>query len=683
MKKLILGAFPFLCMFLILSFINKTETFRHRFREHPVTVRHGLLALPVHTDNDVFNIQGQWHFTPNQFYSFNNVSQPSYAPLPGKLVESDLKSNYGYASYGLRVIGLNPDKIYVLQVNHMLSSCAIVINGVDRASQGQPGVSKKTEIPGKTISLASFKPLKNGTADIIINISNFHNRYGGSDQSIILGSAKVLNDSFVFNLLFYNLACTVLFVFSMFFIVLHLNYKKMPYILWFAFAAITMSVRISVFYPHILAHLLPSIPWKLFFILRYVSIPLSALFFTVFIKKIFNSMYRFFYWPLITICIIASVFTVVVPTPLVSRYLYVQQGIIFIAAIYNAAVIVRALARRQKYALWIALILFFLAAFALHDILVSQWIISGKLLLQEGAVVAIIIAVVMSLDGYAASIHQIEQLVKEQKRIQASLRRFFPNQLLFFLQKNSITEINTGDASELSMTVLSIDIRSFTHMSEQLTPDEVFVLLNKYFALVAPIIRRYGGVIMKFLGDGFTALFSDIPDIAVSCGIEIQRKLKEEQIQLNNLPPIRAGIGIDTGKILLGVIGNDSRLDSMVISNTCYTAEELQAATKVYANTIIISESILRSLKNPDDFHIRRIQEADGIKQSVYEVYDCDPQAVQDKKQKTAAYIEKVLQYIKGKNYTGAQTYLAKSLEIFPDDPLASYYQKVLKAQRQ
>ena len=289
----------------------------------------------------------------------------------------------------------------------------------------------------------------------------------------------------------------------------------------------------------------------------------------------------------------------------------------------------------------------------------------------------------MSIDSYTSSIYRIEWLVREQRKIQSALRRFFPNQLLLYLQKNSITEINTGDASELTMTVLSIDIRSFTGMAEQLEPDEVFILLNKYFALVAPIIRKHGGVIMKFLGDGFTALFAENPDAAVSCGIEIQKKLQEKEIHVRDMPPIRVGIGIDTGKILLGVIGNDERLDSIVISNTYSSAEKLQTATKVYSNTIIISDSIRNSLMHPENFHIRRIQETITIGETVqtafYEVYDCDAPDVQTKKQKTASYIETALKKLQERSYANAQTYIAKSLEIFPDDPLALHYQKLIR----
>ena len=407
MKKILVGAFPFFCMILMITFISREKPIQN-LREYTVTVQHGLLTLPVHNDQDVFNIRGQWYFTPNQFYYFKDNTRPLYAPLPGRLSETALKTDFGYASYGLRIVGLNPNKVYALQLSHILSSCTIVINGIDRAGQGQPGVSARTEIPGKTISIATFKPLKNGTADIIINISNFHNRYGGTDQSIILGSAEMLNRSFVFNLLFYNIASTVLLLFSIFFIILHLNYKKIPYILWFAFAAITISIRISVFYPHILAYIWPAIPWKLYFILRYSSMPLAALFFTIFINKILNIRYTSVYRSIIVICLLSTTFIVIAPTLLVSRYLYMQQALVFIAAIYDAVIIIRALVKREKSAIWIAIVLCILAGFALYDTLVSQWIVSGKLLLQEGAMVAIIIAVIMSIDGYAEAIYQIE-----------------------------------------------------------------------------------------------------------------------------------------------------------------------------------------------------------------------------------------------------------------------------------
>lgn len=682
MKRILYGTLPFLCMFFLLLFINRAKPVRH-LQEHFVIAQKGLLSIPAHTKTDTFNISGLWHFTPNQFYCFKNNAQPQYAPFPGKLKDSSLKTDIGYGSYGLRIVGLNPNRIYALHVSHILSSCTISINGVDRAWQGQPGISEFTELPGMKSSVAVFKPAKNGTADIIINISNFHNRYGGTDKTILLGSAEMLDNNFTFDLIFYNIACTVLFVFSCFFILLHINYRKMSYILWFALTALTMSIRIASFYPHILVYILPSISWKVYFFFRYATIPVGVLFFTVFIKKILKIYYKLFYYILITICILSTLFITILSSRVASQYLYIQQAIVFLAALYNIAVIINGFAKKTENTGWIAATLCVLIVCALHDTLVSQWVISGQMLLQEGSIIAIIIIVIMSIDRYADSMHQIEKLAQEQQDIQFSLSRFIPNQLLCFLGKDSITEITTGDSSDsMAMTVLSIDIRSFTGISEQLQPDEVFSLINNYFATVLPIVRKHQGIIIKFLGDGFTALFSQSPDEALLCGIEIQQAIQDKKIQIHNLPPIQAGIAIDSGEVLIGIVGSDIRLDSIIISNTYYAVEDIQTATKKYSSTLVISEAIVEALQAPENYHIRCIQgaSAPGKKNGLYEVYNSDKPDIQKKKCETAPYIEKAIKKIQEGKYANAQTSIMHALEIYPDDPLAAYYQKIIRA---
>ena len=145
--------------------------------------------------------------------------------------------------------------------------------------------------------------------------------------------------------------------------------------------------------------------------------------------------------------------------------------------------------------------------------------------------------------------------------------------------------------------------------------------------------------------------------------------------------PIRAGIGIDSGSVLLGVIGSDDRLDSMLISKTCYTAESLQAATKLYASTLIISETIFKSLENPDSYHIRRIPTASGNNSNaaiLYEIYDGDEPSIKDKKAQSNLYMERACTSILTHRYSDAQADITRSLEIFPDDRLAAYYQTLI-----
>ena len=91
--------------------------------------------------------------------------------------------------------------------------------------------------------------------------------------------------------------------------------------------------------------------------------------------------YKLIYRGIITLCLISSAFIIIAPPIFVARHLYIQQTLIFLSVIYDAIIIVRALLKGKKSAIWIAAVLGILAGFALHDTLISQWVISGTLLL--------------------------------------------------------------------------------------------------------------------------------------------------------------------------------------------------------------------------------------------------------------------------------------------------------------
>jgi hypothetical protein len=104
-------------------------------------------------------------------------------------------------------------------------------------------------------------------------------------------------------------------------------------------------------------------------------------------------------------------------------------------------------------------------------------------------------------------INTVQQQKQEQDRLLASMERFFPRAYLDLLQKNSIEQIQLGDHISAEMAVLFSDIRSFTTISEKMTPSQNFSLVNNYLKLVSPVVLQHNGFIVKFLGDGVMAVF--------------------------------------------------------------------------------------------------------------------------------------------------------------------------------
>jgi class 3 adenylate cyclase len=188
--------------------------------------------------------------------------------------------------------------------------------------------------------------------------------------------------------------------------------------------------------------------------------------------------------------------------------------------------------------------------------------------------------------------------IREQNII---FQKFVPKEFLQFLSKDSITQINLGDQIETDMTIMFADIRSFTPLSEKLTSEELFSKLNTYFELVGPVIRKHGGFIDKYIGDAVMALFPGSVDEAVNAAAEMHSVIEQhDEIEF------KIGIGIHTGKVMLGIIGESERIESTAISDTVNIASRLEELTKKFKLPIIFSRAVYEALETDDASYVAK-----------------------------------------------------------------------------
>jgi adenylate cyclase len=155
------------------------------------------------------------------------------------------------------------------------------------------------------------------------------------------------------------------------------------------------------------------------------------------------------------------------------------------------------------------------------------------------------------------------------------------------------------DAHEVA--VMFVDIRSFTSAARQRAPEDVVRRLDTAFEVLVEIIDRNGGIVNKFLGDGFLALFGaplEDPDAgqrAVTAAREIL-----QATELANAAsdwPLRLGIGIHIGKVVAGSVGSSRRKEYTVIGDTVNFAARLEALNKEYGSQILISDDVLAAVR--------------------------------------------------------------------------------------
>lgn len=197
--------------------------------------------------------------------------------------------------------------------------------------------------------------------------------------------------------------------------------------------------------------------------------------------------------------------------------------------------------------------------------------------------------------GFAKSLRAMEE---QQKVIDVFGQHVSPsvvNKLLSQSDSLEQTEIRF-------VCVMFLDIRNFTTLSEKHTPLEVVNYLNQLFEFMIESVNRYNGIINKFLGDGFLAVFGAPLDDATCCdnGIRASFEILSEldrQCADGKIYPTKIGIGLHAGEVVTGNVGSSQRKEYTLIGDTVNVASRIEQLNKQFESQLLISDAVLESLK--------------------------------------------------------------------------------------
>lgn len=265
-------------------------------------------------------------------------------------------------------------------------------------------------------------------------------------------------------------------------------------------------------------------------------------------------------------------------------------------------------------------------------------------------------------------------------QINRAYERFVPKEMLKLMDKKSILEVNIGDHVKKYLSILFADIRSFTNLSGTLSPQENFSFLNSYLGKMGPIIRDHNGIIDKYIGDAIMGIFDAKPDHAIDAAISMQKRLFEynQGRERAGYSPIKIGIGINTGDVMLGTLGEGQRMDSSVVSDAVNLASRIESLTKRYGVGILISENTFCSLKDPTRYLARIIDRVTlkGITKAVviHEVFHADLPEVKEAKQATRTKFDEAIALYHSNQFTAAQKIFREIYALSPEDRVVQHY---------
>jgi PAS domain S-box-containing protein len=266
------------------------------------------------------------------------------------------------------------------------------------------------------------------------------------------------------------------------------------------------------------------------------------------------------------------------------------------------------------------------------------------------------------------------------KQMNQASSRFVPQEYLGFLEKTSIIDMGLGDYVTGEMTVMFSDLRGFTTISETMTPQENFAFINSYLGRVSPVVRQFNGFIIKYLGDGIHAVFPQSPDDAVRAGIEklLQVNDYNDYRRTRGRLPIGVGIGVNTGHMMVGMVGEQHRMQGDAFSDDVNLTSRLEGLTKFYGISFIISAATYERLADASRYNIRFLDKVQvkGRKNALdlYEVYDGDPPLLRQLKQETQADYEEASRLYYAREFAAAQNILFSVLQRNPRDKVAWHH---------
>ncbi|MBX7066829.1 MAG: HAMP domain-containing protein [Parachlamydiales bacterium] len=207
-------------------------------------------------------------------------------------------------------------------------------------------------------------------------------------------------------------------------------------------------------------------------------------------------------------------------------------------------------------------------------------------------------------EDLAKALNQMCGELQEKEKLKAGFSHYVSKHVLErIVKEKGVTKL---EGEKRKITVLFADIRGFTHIAEQMPPEEVVKLLNEYFKVMLEIIFKHNGMLDKFIGDGIMAEFGvPIDDPAqernaISAAIEMYQHLAllRQKWKSEGKPDLDIGIGIHTGEAIVGSIGTEDRMEFTAIGDTVNIASRVQNITKDAHFPILVTESTFKNIRN-------------------------------------------------------------------------------------
>ena len=650
-------------------------------------------AWDLKTDG-IVQLRGEWEFYWKQFLepsSFPNQITPIYFDSPsvwnGNTVSGSKIGGYGYATYRARILLPSSEhRKLALKIQDQAHSWKLYINDKFIKEWGKTGTSPETSVPVLQTDTVVFES-DSESVDIIFHVSNFHHRVGGLRYEILFGPEDrifyekqrvLIMESYLFG----GFLMIAVYHFAIFYF-----RRRNLAPLFFGLFCLSVMMYTSSTGERVVYNVFPDLfSWENSYRLEFTWISCMSSFFILFFISLYPQKQKSFLSVISWISIaVNTCYTLMLPftePKFFTEFLLVldlSRVLIGSTIIYY---LIKYALQGKEGSLILLSGFFILFLCSINDTLAARSILHTPRMTKGGLAVMLFMQAIMLAKIFTKDYKMAISLSESLSLTNQAYSRFVPSEFLNLLDKKSILDIELGDQVQKEMTVLFSDIRSFTSLSERLSPKENFQFLNAYLKRIVPHIKNHNGFIDKYIGDAMMGLFPGNADDALQASISIQKEIADynRHREQSGFSKIKVGIGLHTGNLILGTIGHRERMEGTVISDAVNLASRIEGLTKHYGSGILISENTFDALEEPLNYQFRLLDNVrvKGKTDSIFviEILDGFPPQQIEKFLDTKKDFETANLLYKQKAFGASIELFRKVLSENPDDSAAEFYLK-------
>lgn len=294
-----------------------------------------------------------------------------------------------------------------------------------------------------------------------------------------------------------------------------------------------------------------------------------------------------------------------------------------------------------------------------------------------------------ALDKENAASAAMIAIADEAQRLHQTFQKFVPRQFVEHFANGGADSLALGYADEDEVAVMFCDIRGFTRLSEQMSPQQLMNFLNSYFMRMNAPIHDNFGFIDKFIGDAIMALFdhpnggiSEKATDAVNASLDLQKALTlyNYHRERSGYEPVKNGIGLHVGPVVLGTVGSDDRMDTTVIGDSVNVAQRIEALTDYFGVDILASKETTDAASEYIVFAHRTIDnvvlKGKSTSIEIVEIYQHMSESEITLRDQSKTFLEEGINLRNNKDFAAAIAMFSKGLEANPSDTIYTHHIK-------